>query len=564
MRDGVVLYSDVYRPNTEGRFPVLIIRTPYDKDNVALAIGNQIHPVHAAQRGYVVLMQDVRGMFSSRGTFEPFTHEMTDGHDTIQWAAGLPYSNGKVGMFGGSYTGVTQILAAMGHPSPLIAVTARHTAANYYRDWTYQDGAFMLGFNILWTITLSMGELASQSLSIQEKTRQKAFLAEASDSFREVSSRLPVERTDVFKEIGRAHYYQEWLEHPSYDRYWENVDASRHFHEMKVAGLHLAGWYDIFLRGTIENYVGMASRSGKPQKLVVGPWIHGTDFGSRIGEWDSGYMSQGSALGVESLQFRWFDRWLKGVENGIENEPPVLIYVMGENRWRQENEWPLSRAIRTRFYLRSGGSANSLSGDGALTTGPGADGPPDTFTYDPLNPVPTRGGATTGTYPAALNDGVFDQREVEKRSDVLVYTSDTLERDTEVTGPVTLTLFASSSQVDTDFTAKLVDVHPDGYAWNLCDGILRARFRESLERPELLTPERVYQLTIDLVATSNLFKKGHRIRLEVSSSNFPKFDRNLNTGRDYSKVAEVKTASQTVLHDAQHPSCLVLPIVVRQ
>lgn len=562
MRDGKVLYSDVYRPDAEGKFPILLIRTPYDKDNVSTGIGYQVHPVHAAQRGYVVLMQDVRGMFTSEGTFEALSQEINDGYDTVRWAASLPYSSGKVGMFGGSYTGVTQILAAMSKPPELLAITPRHTAANYYRGWTYQDGALLLGFDILWTITLCMGELASAKLPPEEKARQKRVLALASDRFREVSSRLPLEKTNVFEALSRAPYFRSWLDHPSYDQYWARTDATKHFAEMSVPGLHFAGWYDIFLRGTLENYTGML-RSGKPQKLVIGPWVHGTDFGSRIGEWDSGYESQGSVLGVEAMQLRWFDRWLKGIDNGIEKEPAVLLYVMGENRWREEKEWPLARTSYTKYYLQSAGHANSLVGDGTLVTEPPKTEQRDVFVYDPMNPVPTTGGATTGTYPAALNDGVFNQESIERRYDILVYTTPVLEKGTEVTGPVKLTLFASSSQVDTDFTGKLVDVRPDGYARILCDGIVRARYRYSFEKPKLLNLGAVFEYTIDLTATSMLFERGHRIRLEVSSSNFPKYDRNLNTGADYSRDPEARTALQTIYHGPEHLSCLTLPVIPR-
>ncbi len=564
MRDGVTLYADVYRPNAEGKFPVILMRTPYDKTNIALGMGNQLHPVHAAQRGYAVLIQDVRGMFSSGGTFDALTVEADDGYDTVQWAAKLPYSSGRVGMFGGSYTGVTQITAAAGAPAPLVAITPRHTTANYYRGWTYQDGAFLLGFNILWTITLSMGELASKDLRPEEKSRQKELLAEASDNFRELAARLPLEKTDVFCALGRASYFRDWLEHQSYDQYWRNIDFTRRFGEMKVAGLHFAGWYDIFLRGTIENYTGLTAKSSMPQKLVIGPWVHGTDFGSRIGEWDSGFKSQGSTFGVEAMQLRWFDHWLKGMDNGAEKGAPVMLYVMGENRWREEKEWPLARALSTKYYLRSGGHANTRNGDGFLSVEAPAEERPDAYVYDPMDPVPTRGGATTGTYPAALNDGVFDQRTIEDRDDVLVYSTPVLSDDREVTGPVTLTLFASTSEIDTDFTAKLADVHSDGYAAILCDGIIRGRYRTSFEKAEMLKPNSPTEFTIDLTATSNLFKKGHQIRLEVSSSNFPKFDRNLNTGADYAKDGKVNVASQKVFHDAVHPSCLVLPIVPRK
>ncbi len=563
MRDGTTLYSDMYRPDVEGRFPVLLHRTPYNKDDVALGIGLQVHPVHAANRGYVVIVQDVRGRYASQGEFDPFTNEASDGYDTVEWAANLPFSNGKVGMFGGSYTGVTQIQATSARPPHLVAISPRETGSNYYEGWTYQGGAFLLGFNFLWSALLAMDEAERRDFADEKKETIFKELASAADNLQETCSKIPLEKISIFRKYQLARYFYDWLRHEKYDEFWKKIDAKRHYGQMNVAGLHIAGWYDIFLKGSIENYVGLASRknSRRKQRLIIGPWVHGTEFPSLVGEWNFGLLSEGGMLPIEEMQFEWFEYWLKGAKTNVLNEAPVMIFVMGENKWRTESEWPLARTQYTDFYLHSGGSANTFRGDGTLTTSLPQNEIPDSYVYDSLNPVPTRGGATTGAYHAELLDGVYDQRQVESRGDVLVYTSQKMDEDWEVTGPVRLLLWASSSALDTDFTAKLVDVHPDGYARNLCDGIIRARHRNLLQEPELLEPGVTYKFNVDLTATSNVFKKGHRLRVEVSSSNFPRFDRNFNTDHTHGADVTPKEAKQTIYHDIRRPSHLVLPIV---
>jgi len=568
MRDGVTLYADVYRPTAEGRYPVLLIRTPYDKEDIALGIGVQVHPVYAAARGYVAIVQDVRGRYSSQGKFNVFFDEIQDGYDTVEWAASLPYSTGKVGMFGGSYTGLTQILAAKSRPKHLVAVSPRETGSNYFEGWAYQGGAFMLGFNFLWSVVLAMNEVNRKNLPETERKTAVEELARAFDDLKETCSPIPPQSIGVFRKHGVAQYFYDWLQHPAYDDFWKKIDVESSYQGIDVAGLHLCGWYDIFLKGSLRNYLGFGEkdrnegRSSK-QKLVIGPWVHGTDMPNKVGDWNSGYLSQGSALGVEAMQFRWFEHWLKGEENGVMEEPPVLIYVMGENKWRAEREWPLARTKYVKFYLHSKGRANTLNGDGVLDFVLHPDEKSDSYVYDPDNPTPTLGGGTTGSGPAALPPGVFDQRPNEYRADVLVYTGPTLDRDMEVTGPVEARLWVSSSEVDTDFTGKLVDVHHDGYARNLCDGILRTRFRESLESPKLMELGKVYELRIDLVATSNLFRKGHKIRFEVASSNFPKYDRNPNNGQEAGSKTGARKAFQTVYHGQGRPSHVILPIIER-
>jgi putative CocE/NonD family hydrolase len=351
--------------------------------------------------------------------------------------------------------------------------------------------------------------------------------------------------------------------------YWASTDVAARYESVAVPALNIGGWYDIFLGGTLRNFVGMRERGGtesarRGQRLIMGPWLHGP-LGSVNGEVDFGVRSAKLVLDLEGIMLRWFDHWLKGEQNGVDAEPPVRVFVMGENRWRTEDHWPLARAVPTSYYLSSGGRANSLGGDGRLSQDPPTDLTPDHFLYDPRKPVPTRGGPLCCS-PAVLPGGAFDQRPVEERPDVLVYTSAPLDAAVEVTGPVTVHLWARSSAPDTDFTAKLVDVGPCGYARNLVDGIVRARYREGLDRPLLLNPGEVVEYVIDLWATSNVFLAGHRIRLEVSSSNFPRFDRNPNTGQPLGEAAEsdLQPALQTIYHDPARPSHVLLPIVPRE
>lgn len=333
--------------------------------------------------------------------------------------------------------------------------------------------------------------------------------------------------------------------------------------------LHIGGWYDLFLQGTIDNFVNMRSEGGSPEarqsKLIIGPWQH-LDHGHIVGEADFGEEANSASVDLAGLQLRWFDHYLKGNETGISSEAPIRLFVMGENVWRDEQEWPLSRTQYINYYLHSHGNANTLHGDGVLSTNPPDSESPDSYTYDPLDPVVTKGGAIM--ILPDFNGGVFDQREVESRGDVLVYSTPELEEDTEVTGPVTVRFWASSSARDTDFIARLVDVHPDGYARNMTDGIIRARFRNAGkgEEPSLLEPGKAYLYEIDMWSTSNVFKKGHRIRLDITSSCFPRWDRNPNTGHDFGEDQEkdVVVARQTVHHDADHPSMIVLPIIPRR
>jgi hypothetical protein len=550
MRDGTVLRADIYRPKVDGKFPVLLQRTPYDK-RLGVDFG-----LRAASLGYIVIFQDVRGRFTSEGEWDPFRHESSDGYDTVEWAASLPYSNGKVGMFGGSYVGATQMLAAMAAPPHLAGIHPFVTASNYHEGWTYQGGAFEQWFNESWTLHLAMDTLNRRVAHANALHHVMKLPLAAFPLFDEGADGDSTETPQ-----GLASYFLDWLAHPSYDDYWKKVSIEDHFSQITVPIFHLAAWYDIFLGGSLRNYVGIKARGGseearRGQRLMVITGGH-AGTGPRIGEVEFG---RDSVVNDEDLALRWYDYLLKGEKNGLESETPVKLFIMGKNVWREEDEWPLTRARNTRFYLHSQGKANSLSGDGTLSTSEPMSAHADQFAYDPADPVPTRGGPLCCD-SEHVAPGVFDQRPVEARSDVLVYSTPPLEEDLEVTGPVSVELYASSSAVDTDFTAKLVDVWPNGFAQNLTEGILRTRYRNSPVRVEFMNPGEVYKLTIDLWATSNVFQKGHKLRLEISSSNFPRFDRNLNTGEDGGRGTHWVKATNTIVHDREHPSAVVLPVV---
>ena len=439
--------------------------------------------------------------------------------------------------------------------------------SDFYDGVFYQGGALQWGLIVSWGIgTLALANLERLSRDITVPPETAGKLVAAVDGLDETFRFLPANEFPHLKD-GLAPYFYEWLAHPRYDDYWKLLRIEDHYNEMAVPALNIGGWHDAFLSGTLKNYQGMVAKGAtdiarRGQKLLIGPWHHGAGM-DVSGEFYFGLMANDAAIDLHGLHLRWYDYWLKGIDNGIMDEAPVRIFVMGDNVWRYEQEWPLARAQYVNYYLHSDGKANTLNGDGGLSPeSPGAE-PPDVFLYDPRSPVPTKGGGLCCS-PAFLAAGPFDRHSIESRNDVLVYTSPTLEQDLEVTGPVTVTLYAASSAPDTDFTATLADVAPCGCTRTLTDGIIRARYRESQSAPQLIEPGNVYQYTIDLMATSNVFKAGHSIRVEVSSSNFPRFDRNPNTGREPSGETELRPAIQTILHDGQYPSHITLPVVPRR
>jgi putative CocE/NonD family hydrolase len=432
------------------------------------------------------------------------------------------------------------------------------TASNYHDNSTEQGGAFEQWFNQSWTAGLAQ--------DTENRALKQAANALVADKV------LPLNRFPVFnvqdadgEKLTRelAPYYLDWLAHPNYDAYWKQWSIEENFGSIQVPALVIAAWYDIFQGGSIRNYLGIRAHGGTEAartqtQLVVAIGGH-SGWSGKVGEVDFG---PDAPFDENAITLDWYDHLFKGMQNQFANGKPVKIFVMGENRWRDEASWPLERAKETRYFLHSDGNANSTAGDGTLTTEAAKKETADTFVYDPANPVPTVGGplCCDGVH---LAPGPRDQGLVEARQDVLVYSTPALEEDVEVTGPVTLDLFAKSSAVDTDFTGKLVDVGPDGKAINLTEGILRVVYRDGMSAPKPIEPGQVYEYKIDLWSTSNVFLKGHKIRLEVSSSNFPRFDRNLNTGKSAADSATFVKATNTILHDSQHPSALVLPVVPR-
>jgi len=570
MRDGVVLRANVYRPAGDGKWPVLLTRLPYGKD---FPLGtSSLDPVQVARRGYVVIVQDTRGRFTSGGEWRPFVNEENDGIDTLEWASKLHYSSGNVGMYGGSYFGYTQWITAVSAPPALKTIIPFITWNDPLNGMVFRGGALELGVFGNWQLFMGLDVLMRRHRTDPKALGQAIYmLVKQTDTLGSKGYwSLPLKDFAPLKEQDIAPPFFETVEHPM-DRDYEDIKKltilGRH-EQVKIPTFNVGGWYDIFLSDTLSNFKIMRERGSTPEarqsKLLIGPWYHSGQM-NPIGEMNFGFAATAAFIDMQidamSLQVRWFDHWLKGVDTGMMNEAPIKLFVMGANVWRDEQEWPLARAVSTRYYLHSHGRANTLNGDGLLNTETPAAEAVDQFVYDPANPVITRGGALlmTPEYPA----GVFDQRPTEQREDVLVYTTPPLDQDVEVTGPIVVHLWATSSAPDTDFVARLVDVHPDGYARNLTDGIIRARYRGFTqgEAASLIEPEKAYEYVIDLWATSNLFKAGHRIRLDVTSSNFPRWDRNPNTGHALGADAELAIAHQTILHDGEHASYVELPVI---
>jgi putative CocE/NonD family hydrolase len=567
MRDGTTLRANVYRPGGAGPWPVLLTRLPYGKD---LPLGAAvIDPVQAARRGYMVVVQDTRGRFRSEGEWYPFQHEDVDGYDTVEWAAALPGANGRVGMYGASYFGFTQWAAARERPPHLAALFPFVTWSDALDGISMRGGAVELGLQANWLLQQSLESVFRRHAGEQDPRALGADLArligELDGLTRGGYGELPLRDFGPLRRVGSGRPMTDSIARRGDAEFVARDGVAAFYDRLEVPAYHAGGWYDIFLGGTLENYGALAARGRAPQKLLLGPWSHG-NADEVIGDVDFGFRASGALIDAQidimSLQLLWFDRWLRGVPNSIEAGPPIKLFVMGENVWRTEQEWPLRRAEPTPFYLHSGGGANGAGGDGTLDTRAPADEAADRYTYDPHDPVPTLGGALL--LHVSYRPGPIDQTPIEARRDVLVYTTAPLPQDVEVTGPIIVTLWAASSAPDTDFVARLVDVHPDGRAMNLTDGIIRAHARAGRGAPEApIEPGRAYEYRIDLWATSNLFRAGHRIRLDVTSSSFPRWDRNPNTGAPLGEGTELATATQTILHDAAHPSHVVLPVVPR-
>jgi len=522
MRDGTHLAAEIYRPDAPGKFPVLMLLRYF-------AEGRR-QADYFAPRGYVVALVSCRGRLGSEGTWVPYVNDPQDGYDAQEWLGRQPWSNGKIGTFGISYNAFTQLMAApyaSSYLKCLFPVEAQQTNFGHL----YNDGVMQL--NVIFEFGLH---------TIQGSQTQRIFRYDH-PHYR----RLPL--LAAVEHFPNVEHVRDWFKHCKYDDYWKSYGIREKYPKIQVPALFLTGWYDNLCHETWRNFAGFRLQGGSEQcrqgtRILVGPWAHGGSYG---------YPE------LHALQLRWYDHWLKGLDNGVDRQAPIRIFVMGADQWRDEQEWPLTRTRFTPWYFASAGKANSLAGDGRLAESrPPAGAPADQFVYDPDNPVYTLGGQVSTQFEVR---GPKDRRAAQQREDVLVYTSEPLAEDLEVTGPVVVKLFAASTAVNTDFTATLSDVHPDGKAVHICEGIRGATFRQSLEDPTLIEPGKIYEYTIDLWETSMVFKKGHRLRVDVSSSNFPRFARNQNTAHPLGTSAEIVKATQTIYHDAARPSHILLPVI---
>ena len=581
-RDGVGLATDIYHPavdgeKSEGPFPVILERTPYDK----ASLSNVANAKYFARRGYVCAVQDVRGRYRSEGEWYAFAKEAPDGYDTVEWLGTQPWSDGKVGTMGGSYCGSDQSALATLDPPHLAAMIVSVGASNYHHCSMRQNGALEQRFH---TYVFRMASSSKEALA--DPDLRAAIDQVYPEKLDDLLDSYPLKEGATV--LRRFPSYERWamdiMTHGDYDEYWKQrgYAISEYYDEhADVPTLYLGGWYDSYARATCENYAGLSKLKESPQRLLMGPWTHGGWTVTYSGDLDFGTESH---VDYNDLRLGWFDHYLKGMRSEAADWAPVRIFTMGtddqrpdyEGRvsyggyWRSEPDWPVPGTRLTPFYLHGDLSLSEAAphGCGPSTTG---------FTYDPTDPVPTIGGGISAA-DQVMPAGGFDQRgrpdfhgchdtlPLNTRGDVLSFQTPPLEEDVEVTGPIEMRLWAASSAVDTDFTAKLVDAHPpsgdypEGLAINITDSIIRARYRNGWERAEMMTPGEPYQLVFELYPTSVVFRKGHRIRLDVSSSNWPRFDANHNTGGPLGRDRTYQTAHQTVYHDAEHPSHIILPL----
>jgi putative CocE/NonD family hydrolase len=558
MRDGTVLRADVYRPADGGPFPVLLVRNPYGEQMIRTA-----PVIPAIDAGFAVVVQSCRGTGTSDGDFVPFENEAADGVDTIAWCARQPWADGNVGMYGSSYRGMVQLAAAAQAPEALKGLSLMVTPADYHWGLAYQQGAFQLGQALGWHLLKSAQTLVYRASAGEDVSAELPALLGLMADPDAGYLHLPARQAPVVSRL--LPNWQEWLDHEERDAFWDGMSYRDDRHRIATPALHIGGWFDLFLGGTLDNFVTLSSsaateRARRNQRLIVGPWTHADQTGT-AGELHFGGLASALAIQLEQLQLDFLSRVVQP-GRGEPDGPRVKLFVMGDNVWRDEDEWPLARTRWTRWYLHAGGSLSPSS--------PAHGATPSRYVYDPSDPAPTVGGPTLMS--GGLGGGVTrmpgprDQREVEARPDVVSFTSEVLTEDLEVTGPVSVTLHAATSAADTDFTAKLVDVWPDGRALGVMDGIVRARYREGGGRARPITPGRTYEYTIDLIATSQVFKAGHRLRVDLSSSNFPCYDRNPGNGAAAAVATErdFVTAHQMVFHDADRPSSITLPVIPRR
>ena len=531
MRDGIALATDVYLPEEGGSFPTLLVRDMYTNGSSAV---RQRYAKFATANGYAFVFQSVRGRYDSEGNWYPYFQEINDGDDTLTWIADQPWSDGQVGMFGSSYLASVQWLAALNKNPALVAIAPAVSPGNYYRDVAYPGGAFSLLSRARWGIGLS-GSRTNMSFAVDWINGIK---------------HLPLE--ELAESVGfNVRHFQDWLAHPTYDAYWKPLNLEARAPEMAVPALNIGGWYDVFLRSTIGSYKTMTEQAAtetarEGQRLIIGPWPHAWNTSTGVGDVDFG---EDSMIAAETLFLEWFDYWMK---DGPEpSGAPIRIFVMGENVWRDEDQWPLANTQYQPYYLHGDNSLSPIR--------PNSRRDSLQYVYDPNDPVPTLGG---NIMEPTLR-GPYDQSPLDDRDDVLRFVTEPFTEAMEITGPISADLFAETTATDTDFMAKLIVVKPDGMAINLVDGVIRARFREGFEEERLIEPGNVYRYTIDMWATSYLLSPGDRLRIDVTSSNYPRLARNLNTGAPFAKTSQMKVARQTLHLSRDYPSSVTLPVIPR-
>ena len=531
MRDGVRLATDVYLPDSDGKFPTLLVRDIYSNGSSGV---RQQYAKFATANGYAFVFQSTRGRYDSEGQWYPYFQEINDGDDTLSWIADQPWSDGQVGMFGSSYLASVQWLAALNRNPALVAIAPAVSPGNYYRDVAYPGGAFSLLSRARWGIGL-VGSRTNMTFPV--------------DWIGGIDH-LPLET--LGESVGfNVRHFQDWLAHPTYDAYWRPLDLEARASEMSVPALNIGGWYDVFQRSTIGSYKTMTEEAATEvarngQRMIIGPWPHGWNTSQTVGDLDFG---PDALVNVDELLLEWFNYWMK--DGSAPSGKPIRIFVMGENVWREEDEWPLANTRYTDYYLHDDGTFSPdrpTSARGQLR-----------YSYDPADPVPTLGG---NIMEPTLR-GPYDQAPLDEREDVLRFLTEPVREQTEITGPISAELFAATNANDTDFMAKLIVVKPNGMAFNLVDGVIRARFREGFETEKLIEPDTVYKYTIDMWATSYMLEPGDRLRVDITSSNYPRLARNLNTGAPFAKSTEMRVARQTLHMSERYPSKLILPVIPR-
>ena len=554
MRDGVKLATDIFRPQEEPKAPVVFIRTPYKKDMV------ELQARYFARRGYVCAVQDCRGRFSSEGTWEPFVNDPQDGYDTIEWLAVQPWSNGKIGMIGGSYVGWVQWWAAREKPAHLVTIIPNVSPPDPFYNLPYEYGVFFIWGSIWWADVVESEATADLSGAAIGRIGEKKY--------GQLLRSLPVVDLDK-KVLGKENpYWRKWIDHPTNDAYWERVNFLQRLKEINIPAFHQSGWFDGDGIGSKLNYLAMKAAGHPNQKLILGPWGHQDKATRQVGDLDFGSQA---LLDLPTLYLRWFDYWLKGVKNGILEEPLVKIFVMGSNKWLEGDVYPLPYTRMQKWYLGSGGRANTSKGDGTLSPEPPpAESARDAYVYDPGDPTPNPDFYEESEEEEKKVRSVEDKKKdaeahheavTSTRSDILVYQTRPLEKPLTFAGPVSAVLYASSSAKDTDWFMRLVWIKKDGKVFPLGEGKIRARFRKSMTSPELLEPGQVYEYSLDLWQTGITLPAGDSLRVEVASASFPLFSRNLNTGGHNEKETRYVKADQIIFHDQKYPSHLLLPVI---